>query len=206
MLSGSPLPRGPVPLNKKNPKNPRERDPCKRGQGAQVPEVDGTYQETKRRLTWTVYTTPLMTVTTHLGLSIRVSMFELRETGGTSSQVPWNGQGRRLVELKEGCYGEGNHQVPRDCHCLATPVSLGYPLSFFNKNSTLKAYMYTYAQIKEYTYTCILMTVYVHASIYTSKFTYTHKYVHIYVNIYIYQCMYIFIYHHDSQACTYIYP
>jgi len=32
---------------------------------------------TKRRLTWTVYTTPLMTLTTDLDLSIRVSMFEL---------------------------------------------------------------------------------------------------------------------------------
>ena len=30
----------------------------------------------KRRLTWTVYATPLMTLTTDLGLSIRVSMFE----------------------------------------------------------------------------------------------------------------------------------
>jgi len=37
--------------------------------------------QTKRRLTWTVYATPLMTLTTDLGLSIRVSMFELRETG-----------------------------------------------------------------------------------------------------------------------------
>ena len=30
----------------------------------------------KRRLTWTVYATPLMTLTTDLGLSIRVSMLE----------------------------------------------------------------------------------------------------------------------------------
>ena len=37
-----------------------------------VPELD----QTKRRLTWTVYATPLMTLTTDLGLSIRVSMFE----------------------------------------------------------------------------------------------------------------------------------
>ena len=38
---------------------------------------------TKRWLTWTVYATPLMTPgpTTALGLSIRLSMFELRETG-----------------------------------------------------------------------------------------------------------------------------
>jgi len=35
----------------------------------------------KRHLTSTVYATPLMTPTTALGLSIRVCMFELRETG-----------------------------------------------------------------------------------------------------------------------------
>jgi len=37
-----------------------------------MPELDPM----KRRLTWTIYATPLMTRTTHLGLSIRVSMFE----------------------------------------------------------------------------------------------------------------------------------
>ena len=37
-----------------------------------MPELD----QMKRRLTWTVYATPLMTLTTDLGLSIRVSMFE----------------------------------------------------------------------------------------------------------------------------------
>ena len=31
---------------------------------------------TRGLLTWTVYATPLMTLTTDLGLSIRVSMFE----------------------------------------------------------------------------------------------------------------------------------
>ena len=35
----------------------------------------------KRHLTLTVYATPLMTPTTALGLSIRLSVFELRETG-----------------------------------------------------------------------------------------------------------------------------
>ena len=65
----------------------------------------------KRRLTWTVYATPLMTLTTDLGLSIRVSMFEyVRLVTGTSSQVPWNGRGRRLVELTDGCYSEGDSQ------------------------------------------------------------------------------------------------
>jgi len=28
--------------------------------------------------------------------------------------------------------------IPRGCQGLSTPVSLGYPLSVFNKNSTLK--------------------------------------------------------------------
>jgi len=35
----------------------------------------------KRQLTSMVYAAPLMTPTTALGLSIRLSMFELRETG-----------------------------------------------------------------------------------------------------------------------------
>jgi len=35
----------------------------------------------KRQLTLTVYAAPLMTPTTALGLSTRLSMFELRETG-----------------------------------------------------------------------------------------------------------------------------
>jgi len=35
----------------------------------------------KRQLTSTIYATPLMTPTTALGLSIRLCMFELRETG-----------------------------------------------------------------------------------------------------------------------------
>jgi len=40
----------------------------------------------KRWLTWTVSATPLMTLTTDLGLSIRVSMFEhVRLVAGTSS-------------------------------------------------------------------------------------------------------------------------
>jgi len=59
----------------------------------------------KRQLTLTVYATPLMTPTTALGLSIRLSMFELRETQGD-----WDiflgtpeRRGRTLVELTNGC-------------------------------------------------------------------------------------------------------
>jgi len=32
--------------------------------------------------------------------------------------------------------------IPRGCQGLFTPVSLGYPLSVFNKNSTLKGIWY----------------------------------------------------------------
>jgi len=72
-----------------------------------MPELDPM----NRRLTWTVYATPLMTLTTDLGLSIRVSMFEyVRLVTGISSQVPWNGRGRRRVELTDGCYSEGDSQ------------------------------------------------------------------------------------------------
>jgi len=38
-----------------------------------MPELD----QKKRRLTWMVYATPLMNLTTDLGLSIRVSMFDM---------------------------------------------------------------------------------------------------------------------------------
>ena len=43
----------------------------------------------KRQLTFMVYATPLMTPTTALGLSIRLSMFELRETGEKNSREKW---------------------------------------------------------------------------------------------------------------------
>ena len=39
------------------------------------------------------------------------------------------------MELTDGCYSGGDSQ---GCQGLFTPVSLGYPLSVFNKNSTLK--------------------------------------------------------------------
>jgi len=74
-----------------------------------LPELDPT----ERQLPWTVYATPLMTHTTDLGLSIRVSMVEYRDVRlvtGTCSLVPWNGPGRRLVELTEGCYSEWDSQ------------------------------------------------------------------------------------------------
>ena len=65
----------------------------------------------KRRLTWTVYATPLMTLTTDLGLSIRVSMVEyVRLVTRTSPQVPWNGRGRRMVELTDDLYSGGDSQ------------------------------------------------------------------------------------------------
>ena len=48
----------------------------------------------KRRLTWTVYAAPLIILTTDLGLSIHVSMFEYV----------------RLVELNDGCYSGGDFQ------------------------------------------------------------------------------------------------
>jgi len=43
----------------------------------------------KRQLTSTVYATPLMTPTAALGLSIRLFMFEVRETGDWDI-LPWN--------------------------------------------------------------------------------------------------------------------
>jgi len=76
-----------------------------------------------------VYATPLMTLTTDLGLSIRVSVFEyVRLVTGTSSWVSWNGRGRRLVELTDGCYSEGDSQgLPGFIH----PRVLGIPTISF---------------------------------------------------------------------------
>jgi len=90
-----------------------------------MPELDPI----KRRLTWMVYATPLMTLTTDLGLSIRVSVFEyVRLVTGTSSWVSWNGRGRRLVELTDGCYSEGDSQgLPGFIH----PRVLGIPTISF---------------------------------------------------------------------------
>ena len=49
-------------------------------------EITSELAPTKRQLTWTVYASPLMTLTTDLNLSIRVSMFEyVRLMTGTSS-------------------------------------------------------------------------------------------------------------------------
>jgi len=92
----------------------------------------------KRQLISTVYATPLMTPTTDLGLSIRLSMFELRETGvwdiflgpPERARAETGGADQWVLKRRE-CSGFARvNQV--------TSVSLGYPLSVFNKNSTLK--------------------------------------------------------------------
>jgi len=47
---------------------------------------------------------------------------------GTSFQVPWNGRGRRLVEMTEGCYSRGDSQgLPG----LSGPHILGIPTISF---------------------------------------------------------------------------
>jgi len=79
-----------------------------------------------------------MTPTTALGLSIRLSMFELRETGdwdiflGPMERARAETGGADQWVLKR-----------RECSGFArvnkvTSAFLGYPLSVFNKNSTLK--------------------------------------------------------------------
>jgi len=55
-----------------------------------MPELDPM----KRQLTWTVYATPLMTLTTDLSLSIRLSMFKyVSLVTGTFSRSPGMGKG-----------------------------------------------------------------------------------------------------------------
>jgi len=92
----------------------------------------------KRQLTLTVYATPLMTPTTALGLSIRLSMFQLRETGDWDiflgpperARAETGGADRWVLKRRE-CSGFARVNK-------VTSASLGYPLSVFNKNSTLK--------------------------------------------------------------------
>ena len=45
------------------------------------------------------------------------------------------GEGGDWWSLPMGVIAKG---IPRGCQGLFTPVSLGYPLSVFNKNSTLR--------------------------------------------------------------------
>jgi len=82
--------------------------------------------------------TPLMTPTTALGLSIRLSMFELREPDDWDiflgppewARVKTGGADQWVLKRRE-CSGFASaHKV--------TSASLGYPLSVFNKNSTLE--------------------------------------------------------------------
>jgi len=79
-----------------------------------------------------------MTPTTDLGLSIRLSMFELRETGdwdillGPPERARAETGGTDQWVLKRREYS-GFARVNK-----VTSTSLGYPLSVFNKNSTLK--------------------------------------------------------------------
>jgi len=68
-----------------------------------------------------------MTPTTALGLSIRLSMFELRETGDWDIFL---GPPER-ARLETG--GADHARVNK-----ITSASMGCPLSVFNKNSTLK--------------------------------------------------------------------
>jgi len=88
----------------------------------------------KRQLTLMVYTTPVMTPTTARGLSIRLSMFELRGTGDWDiflGPPEETGGADQWVLKRRECSGFARvHKV--------TSTSLGYPLSVFNKNSTLK--------------------------------------------------------------------
>jgi len=92
----------------------------------------------KRQLTSTIYATPLMTPTTALGLSICLSMFELRETGDWD--IFLGPPERARAET-----GGADQWVLKRRECLGfarvnkvTSASLGYPLSVFNKNSILK--------------------------------------------------------------------
>ena len=92
----------------------------------------------KRQVISTVYATPLMTPTTELGLSIRLSMFELRETCDWDiflgpperARAETGGADQWVLKRREL---PGFARVNK-----VTSASLGYPLSVFNKDSTFK--------------------------------------------------------------------
>jgi len=99
-----------------------------------MPELDPMKRWT---LIWMVYATPLMTLTTDLGLSIRVSMFEHVDWCqwlGPLPRPPGMCEGRDWWRWPMGVIAKG---IPRSCQGLFTSMSLGYPLSVFNKNSTI---------------------------------------------------------------------
>jgi len=92
----------------------------------------------KRQLISTVYATPLMTPTTALGLSIRLSMFELRETGEWDvflgpperARAETGGADQWVLKRREL---SGFARVNK-----VTSACMGYPLSVLSKNSTVK--------------------------------------------------------------------
>jgi len=74
-----------------------------------MPELDPM----KRWLTWTVNTTPQMTLTTDLGLSIRVSVFEYVDLLLQLCQISKKSSGRHLIsKYRENC--PQNPQLPRN--------------------------------------------------------------------------------------------
>jgi len=92
----------------------------------------------KRQLIWTVYATPLMTPTTASGLSIRLSMSELRKTGDWDiflgpperARAETGGADQWVLKRRE-CWGVARvNQV--------TSASLDTHFQFSIKNSTLK--------------------------------------------------------------------
>ena len=92
----------------------------------------------KRQLTSTVYGAPLMTPTTDFDVCIRLSMFELCETGDwhiflnppERARAETGGAGQKVFKRREF---PGFARVNK-----VTPTSLGYPLSVFNNNCALK--------------------------------------------------------------------
>jgi len=110
----------------------------------------------KRQLTSTFYATPLMTPTTALGLFVRLSIFELRETGDwdiflgppEQARAKTGGADQCVLKRRElpgfAIVNEKKRPHPWDTHhqfsikTLLSKKKKNIPLSVFNKNSTLK--------------------------------------------------------------------
>jgi len=138
----------------------------------------------KRQLISTVYATPLMTPTMDLGLSIRLSMFELRETGdwdiflGPPERARAETGGAEQWVLKQ-------RQLPGFARVnKVTSAFLGHLLSVFNKNSTLKRSLFAERGIQK-TLGCMARDM--HKSIHT------YICIHLYIYIRICICKYIYV-------------
>jgi hypothetical protein len=75
-------------------------------------------------------------------------------------------------------------------------LSRKYSAKYYNKNHSLRFYVYIYI----YMYICIYIYTHIYKYVYTYIYTYIDTYIYIYINIYIHVCSHVYI-----HICIYIY-